>query len=62
MGGSLIAPAQVAMMLPNSGLIVQYSPYYVLNEDGSCAEFGIHPDIIADDMEFWLWEKFGKGK
>lgn len=62
MGGSLIAPAQVAMMLPNTGLIVQYCPYYVLNEDGSCAEFGIYPDLIVDNIEFWLWEKFGKGK
>lgn len=38
--------------LPNSGLIFQYSPMYVLNGDGSCnAEYGTMPDYLCEEGE-----------
>ena len=58
-GGGLLPPMQAAMMLPNSGLIVRYDPYYILNEDGSCMDFGMHPDITEENPEFWIWKNLG---
>lgn len=56
-GGLTLPPAQAMVLLPNSGLIVRYAPYYIMNSDGSCTEFGMWPDFVVDDMEFWVWEK-----
>ena len=58
-GGGLLPPMLAAMMLPNSGLIVRYAPYYILNEDGSCMDFGMHPDITEENPEFWIWKNLG---
>ena len=41
-----------AVKLPNSGLIFEYSPFCMMNTDGSCiAEYGILPDHICKGTE-----------
>lgn len=61
-GGGMIfaAPAKIPFVLPNSGLLYQYVPFYCMNEDGSCNDFyGTKPDIDVgqeDALEICLKE------
>ena len=61
-GGGMIfaAPAKIPFALPNSGMLYQYAPFYCMNPDGSCNEFGgAKPDIDAgreDALEVCLRE------
>ena len=61
-GGGMIfaAPAKIPFILPNSGMLYQYVPFYCMNEDGSCNEFyGSLPDIDVgseDALEVCLRE------
>ena len=54
------APAKIPFALPNSGMLYQYAPFYCMNPDGSCNEFGgAKPDIDAgreDALEVCLRE------
>ncbi len=54
------APAKIPFILPNSGMLYQYVPFYCMNEDGSCNEFyGSLPDIDVgseDALEVCLRE------
>lgn len=53
-GGLFLPPSQGNIALPQSGLVVRYQPYYIMNTDGSCSEFGMTPDVIENDIELWL--------
>lgn len=42
----------ILVSLPNSGLLIRFSVFYGLNEDGSCNEAnGTKPDIVISDNE-----------
>lgn len=59
-GGLAFLPSQSVMTLPNSNLIVRFAPYYILNRDGSCSDFGMLPDVVLEKgqtLEWWLWMK-----
>ena len=59
-GGFSFPPSQSVMTLPNSNLIVRFEPYYILNRDGSCSDFGMLPDVVMENgktLEWWLWMK-----
>lgn len=48
-GGVILPPSHVCFSLPNSGILIQYNPYYILNPDGTCTELGMCPDIVVND-------------
>ena len=51
-GGDGIGVDPIPVVMPNSGLIVRYSPVYGVSYDGSGSqEFGTEPDIISPDGE-----------
>lgn len=51
-GGDGIGSDPIPVVMPNSGLIVRYSPIYGVTYDGSGSqEFGTEPDIISPDGE-----------
>lgn len=51
-GGDGIGEDPVPIVLPNSGLIVRYSPIYGVTFDGTGSqEFGTEPDIFSNDGE-----------
>lgn len=51
-GGDGIGIDPVYFMLPNSGLLIRYSPLFGLNPDGSSnEEYGSTPDIISPEGE-----------
>lgn len=59
-GAFSLPPSLSSFILPNSGLMVRYEPYYILREDGECAEFGMNPDFIINEdesVEWWLWKR-----
>ena len=46
MGGAIVQPATMAATMPNCGMLIQYAPFYFINEDGTCNDIeGTHPDI-----------------
>lgn len=51
LGGSLFQPTISQVMLPGSGLVISYQPYYVFSPDDSCLDFGINPNIPVPDTE-----------
>lgn len=59
-GGNLFFPSRTMVMLPNSGFVIQFCPYYVIDDNGDCTELGIQPDVIDSDLDFWLWDHVGK--
>lgn len=51
-GGDGIGVDPAYIILPNSGLVVQYSPVYGITQDGKCSEeFGTMPDILSQNGE-----------
>ena len=43
-----MSPSKIPFLLPNSGMIAQYTPFYSINSDGSCQELmGTTPNIDA---------------
>lgn len=51
-GGDGIGEDPVPVVLPNSGLIVRYSPIYGVTFDGTGSqEFGTNPDIVSSENE-----------
>ncbi|WMJ89868.1 S41 family peptidase [Anaerocolumna sp. MB42-C2] len=51
-GGDGIGTDPVYIILPNSGLVVQYSPIYGATADGANSEeFGTKPDILSAERE-----------
>lgn len=45
-GTLAMSPPKIPFLLPNSGMIAQYTPFYSINPDGSCKELiGTAPDI-----------------
>lgn len=56
-GGFSLPPVVSGFILPRSGIIIQYSPYYIFNSDGSCTELGMKSDIIENDLRMWLWKE-----
>ena len=51
-GGSMANPANMDAAMPNCGMLVRYSPFYFLNEDGTCNDLeGTHPDIEIESGE-----------
>lgn len=51
-GGDGIGVDPAYFILPNSGLVVQYSPVYGITPDGaSSEEFGTTPDIVSEKNE-----------
>ncbi len=43
-----MSPPKIPFLLPNSGMIAQYTPFYSINSDGSCQELmGTTPNIDA---------------
>ncbi len=59
-GTLAMSPPKIPFLLPNSGMIAQYTPFYPINPDGSCTELaGSSPDIDAgteDALEVCLRE------
>ena len=47
MSGIPFGPALTDVMLPRTGLLIQYQPTYVFNSDGTCRDFGLAPDITV---------------
>lgn len=46
MGGTMAQPMVMAAAMPNCGMLIQYAPFYFINEDGTCNDIeGTHPDI-----------------
>lgn len=46
MGGVIVQPATMVATMPNCGMLMQYAPFYFINEDGTCLDVeGTHPDI-----------------
>jgi len=51
-GGDGIGSDPIPVVMPNSGLIVRYSPIYGITSDGTGSqEFGTTPDIISPEGE-----------
>lgn len=51
-GGDGIGTDPVPVVLPNSGLIVRYSPIYGVTQQGyGSEEYGTTPDILSDEGE-----------
>ena len=51
-GGDGIGTDPVYLILPNSGLVVQYSPMYGVTADGTGSEeYGTTPDIVSSTGE-----------
>ena len=51
-GGSMANPANMDAAMPNCGMLVRFSPFYFLNEDGTCNDLeGTHPDIEIESGE-----------
>ncbi len=50
--GIMANPANMDAAMPNCGMLVRYSPFYFLNEDGTCNDLeGTHPDIEIESGE-----------
>ncbi len=50
--GIMANPANMYAPMPNCGMLVRYSPFYFLNEDGTCNDLeGTHPDIEIESGE-----------
>ena len=51
-GGTMTNPANMDAAMPNCGMLVRFSPFYFLNEDGTCNDLeGTHPDIEIESGE-----------
>lgn len=51
-GCSIAGPANMDAAMPNCGMLVRFSPFYFLNEDGTCNDVeGTHPDIEIESGE-----------
>ena len=51
-GCSIAGPANMDAAMPNCGMLVRFSPFYFLNEDGTCNDLeGTHPDIEIESGE-----------
>lgn len=59
-GTLAMSPPKIPFLLPNSGIIAQYTPFYPINSDGTCIELaGSAPDIdvgAEDALEICLRE------
>ena len=50
--GIMTNPANMYAPMPNCGMLVRFSPFYFLNEDGTCNDLeGTHPDIETESGE-----------
>ena len=50
--GIMANPANMYAPMPNCGMLVRFSPFYFLNEDGTCNDLeGTHPDIEIESGE-----------
>ena len=54
-GGNGKGATPLYMVLPYSGLIVEYEPYLTFNSDGTCNGIrGTLPDIVPEEGKFAL--------
>ncbi len=50
--GGMAPPSNMDAAMPNCGMLVRYSPFYFINEDGTCWDLeGTHPDIEIESGE-----------